>query len=114
MLFIEGPRNDTMNNQHLRHYLDGLIREVRSQMATADQVLLDVAGVVDRYSSAHAEIQAIGAAIAQVRQPLPMQSHQGQPLAEPVPTAAQIAEQVEREKWNEFMRTAPPRQVNGG
>lgn len=103
-----------MNNQHLRHYLDGLIREVRSQMATADQVLLDVAGVVDRYSSAHAEIQAIGAAIAQVRQPLPVQPHHGQPLAEPMPTPAQIAEQHEREKWEEFKRSAPPGTFNGG
>lgn len=95
-----------MNNQQLRHYLDGLINEVRSQMATADRVLIDVAGAIDRYSSAHAEIQAIGAAIAQARQPLPqpMQPH-GQPLP-PLP-----AEDDVQAEWDRIRQQTP--RVNG-
>lgn len=96
-----------MNNQQLRQHLDGLIQEVRHQMASADRVLLDVAGAIDRYSAAHAEIQAIGAAIAQSRQPQQLRD------PHPPPLTPMAAEQREDEVWATTKAEALARHLNG-
>lgn len=103
-----------MNVDELRHYLDGLIETTRRSFSDVDSSMREIAGVIDRYGQAEADIIAIRDMLRQRRQPLPMQPHQGQPLADPVPTSAQIAEQVERDRWEEFKRTAPPGTFNGG
>lgn len=107
VLFIEGPgSNCTMNVDELRHYLDGLIETTRRSFSDVDSSMREIAGVIDRYGQAEADIIAIRDMLRQRRQPLPMQPVPGQPLPQAAPTAAQEAERIEQERWAEFRRTA--------
>lgn len=103
-----------MNVDELRQYLDGLIATTRRGFDSVDASVLEIAGAIDRYGQAEQDIIAIGEMLRQRRQPLPAQPVQSQPLPQAMLTPAEEAERLEREKWDEFMRTAPPRQVNGG
>lgn len=114
MLFIEGPGGNIMNVEELRQYLDGLIATTRRGFDSVDASVMEIAGALHRYGVAEQEIVAIGDMLRQRRQPLPMQSHQGQPLPPDTPTPAQEAERIEQERWAEFRRSVPHGPVNGG
>lgn len=103
-----------MNVDELRHYLDGLIETTRRGFNDVDSSMREIAGVIDRYGQAEADIIAIRDMLRQRRQPLPVQAAPGQPLPQAVPTPAEEAERIEQERWAEFRRSVPHGPLNGG
>ena len=96
-----------MNVDQLRTYLDGLIAQVRGGFQSVDAAMLEIAGALDRYGAAERDIIALGDAIRQMRQPMPLNPMQaGQPLPADMSARAQLAEAREADIWEREVNRA--------
>lgn len=96
-----------MNVDQLRTYLDGLIAEVRGGFQSVDSAMLEIAGALDRYGAAERDIIALGDAIRQMRQPMPLNTMQaGQPLPPDPNARVHLAEARESEIWEREVNRA--------